>query len=169
MEEQLAEIYRRFAPLIYRRCLIILTNPEDARDTTQDIFLLLQRKLKSFRGESHILTWIYRVTTNRCLNRLRSQKVHQRVLAAIKTISNNHRAQPSFSLERRQVIEQLLSRFDQRKVQIIFYRFYDDMSQAEIAKVMGMSERGVRKSLKTIMERVEQPLAELMASWRDEI
>ena len=46
----------------------------------QDIFLKLQRDLDSFRGEATLLRWIYRVTTNHCLNVIRNRRTESRAL-----------------------------------------------------------------------------------------
>lgn len=62
MNERIAEIYPRAAPLIYRRARALLGDEEQAPDAVQDIFLKLQRDLDSFRGEATLLRWIYRVT-----------------------------------------------------------------------------------------------------------
>ena len=51
----------------------MLGNPADAEDLLQEIFLAAHRKLDSFRGESALGTWLYRLATNLCLDHLRSR------------------------------------------------------------------------------------------------
>jgi len=53
----------------------MLGNREDAEEAVQDIFLKVHRGLGSFRGESGVRTWLYRITVNTCLTRLRSRKI----------------------------------------------------------------------------------------------
>ena len=51
----------------------MLGNPADAEDLLQEIFLAAHRKLDTFRGESALGTWLYRLATNLCLDHLRSR------------------------------------------------------------------------------------------------
>lgn len=156
-EEDLAGIYRKFSPVVYRRSLAILADPEEALDALQDIFIILHRNLPSFRGESTLLTWIYRITTNHCLNRLRSGKTHHRTMEQISQGPDQREKEgedTALMIERRDLIWHLLSHFDDRKVQIVFHCYYDEMTQVEVAGLLGISERAVRKALKKVKEQV---------------
>ena len=53
----------------------MLGNQEDAEEATQDIFLNIYRSLGEFRGESKMSTWIYRITSNVCISRLRKKQL----------------------------------------------------------------------------------------------
>ena len=66
-------IYRLFATRVYAHCLRMLRDPVEAEDLTQEAFLQLFRKLNTFRGESAFSTWLYRLTVNLVLMRLRKK------------------------------------------------------------------------------------------------
>ena len=66
-------IYRAHSGRLYSVACRMLGNPADAEDLLQDIFLAAHRKLGSFRGESALGTWLYRLATNLCLDHLRSR------------------------------------------------------------------------------------------------
>lgn len=66
-------IYRTHAGRLYSVCCRMLGNTADAEDLLQDVFLTAHRKLDSFRGESALGTWLYRLATNLCLDYLRSR------------------------------------------------------------------------------------------------
>ena len=57
-------IYEQYRHRVYSWCLRIARNVEDAEDLTQDAFLLLCRKINTYRGESAFSTWLYRLATN---------------------------------------------------------------------------------------------------------
>jgi RNA polymerase sigma-70 factor, ECF subfamily len=67
------ELYRAHAGRLYGLACRMLGNPADAEDLLQEIFLAAHRKLETFRGESALGTWLYRLATNLCLDYLRSR------------------------------------------------------------------------------------------------
>lgn len=67
------ELYRTHAGRLYSVAVRMLGNTADAEDLLQEIFLNAHRKLESFRGESSLGTWLYRLATNQCLDYLRSR------------------------------------------------------------------------------------------------
>ena len=66
-------IYRTHSGRLYSVACRMLGNPADAEDLLQEIFLAAHRKLDSFRGDSALGTWLYRLATNLCLDHLRSR------------------------------------------------------------------------------------------------
>ncbi|MGL4344299.1 MAG: RNA polymerase sigma factor [Cellulosilyticaceae bacterium] len=69
--EQLITSYEK---KIYTICLRMLGNEQDAYDAAQEVCVKIWRQLKNFEGNSKLSTWIYRVTTNQCLDYLRKFK-----------------------------------------------------------------------------------------------
>jgi RNA polymerase sigma-70 factor, ECF subfamily len=67
------EVYRAHSRKLYGLAFRMLGNPADAEDMLQEIFLSAHRKLDSFRGESALGTWLYRLAVNLCLDYLRSR------------------------------------------------------------------------------------------------
>jgi RNA polymerase sigma-70 factor (ECF subfamily) len=67
------ELYRAHAGRLFSLACRMLGNPTDAEDLLQDIFLAAHRKLDSFRGESALGTWLYRLATNQILDHVRSR------------------------------------------------------------------------------------------------
>lgn len=67
------EVYRRHSGRLYGLLLRMTGNGADAEDLLQDVFLSAHRKLDSFRGDSALGTWLYRLATNLCLDFLRSR------------------------------------------------------------------------------------------------
>ena len=72
------ELYRRHAPRVLGLARRMVGSGEDAEDAVQDVFLAVFRKLESFRGESSLATWLYRLAMNVCLDRLRSRGSRER-------------------------------------------------------------------------------------------
>ena len=61
-------IYKTMANSVYNIARRIVNNREDAQEVVQEVFLIIHQKLKSFRYESSLKTWIYRITVNYAIN-----------------------------------------------------------------------------------------------------
>jgi RNA polymerase sigma-70 factor (ECF subfamily) len=68
------QLYRRYSRRVYSLCLRIVKNDSEAEDLTQETFLLLFRKIHTFRGESKFSTWLHRLTINLVLMGLRKKR-----------------------------------------------------------------------------------------------
>jgi RNA polymerase sigma factor (sigma-70 family) len=154
-------IYRRFAPVIHRRCRAILADDEEALDALHDIFVTLVKKLGTFRGDSELMTWIYRISTNHCLNRLRSTRARLRAIDRAEPIEESRDL--VVEMERRDLLRALLVDLSKDEVQLAVHYYYDEMGQADIARVLGVSERTVRNRLRKIETAASDRLRALEA------
>ena len=68
------ELYRRFAPRVFTLACRMTGSRSQGEDLLQEIFLLVYRKLGSFKGDAALGTWVYRLATNCCLDFLRSRQ-----------------------------------------------------------------------------------------------
>jgi RNA polymerase sigma-70 factor (ECF subfamily) len=72
------ELVSHFERPVYSICFRLLGDAEDARDAAQETFLKIYRGLNSFRGESGLKTWIYRIAINQAMNQQRWWKRRRR-------------------------------------------------------------------------------------------
>ena len=68
------KLYLRYSELVYNTALSYVQNVADAEEVTQDVFVKVFKSINSFKGESKVSTWIYRITVNTALNKLKSKK-----------------------------------------------------------------------------------------------
>jgi RNA polymerase sigma-70 factor (ECF subfamily) len=73
-------LVRQYQDQVYRLAYGLLGNAEDARDATQEALIAMLRSLRTFRGHSRFLTWLYRLTTNVCLMQRRRHRARTRLL-----------------------------------------------------------------------------------------
>src|ERR1700704_1907831 len=71
-EAAVHELAERYGPRIYQLALRQMKNREDAEEVTQDVLYKVYRKVGAFRGDSALSSWIYRITFNAAMSRLRS-------------------------------------------------------------------------------------------------
>jgi RNA polymerase sigma-70 factor, ECF subfamily len=72
--EAFEEIFRRNHRLVYGLCLRMTQDVAEAEDVTQEVFILLLRKVGGYRGEANFTTWLHRLTVNQVLMRFRKNK-----------------------------------------------------------------------------------------------
>jgi RNA polymerase sigma-70 factor (ECF subfamily) len=160
---ELEQLIRRLGPMVYRRACAILRNPEDARDVTQDVFLQALRAGPVFQQEAS--SWLYRVTTNACLNRLRSGRRYQAMKAR-----NSAGGEPP-NLQRpdaEHLVRELLANSDSECAAAAIYVFIEGMSHEEAADLLGVSRRTVGNLLDRFVAWAREKL-EVSAVPADEI
>lgn len=137
------ELYREYAPLVFRLCRRTLPTREDAEDATMDIFLKLRDKLGQFDPDRPFRSWLYRVTANHCWDLLRRRRVRQDLETEEADSLPLAHPQPEqierliadrTGLEVRRALERLPSRARMALV----LRYYAEMSYDEIADVLGV-------------------------------
>lgn len=71
------ELYSRYHRRLYNLCLRMTRSHAEAEDLTQEAFIHIHHKIGSFRGESALMTWLYRLTTNQVLMHFRKHSVRR--------------------------------------------------------------------------------------------
>jgi RNA polymerase sigma-70 factor (ECF subfamily) len=137
------ELYGRYAHLVFRRCWLLLGNRADAEDALQEVFLRAMRAAAGFRGESAPMTWLYRISTNHCLNVRRRKDAP--VARPEELPDDLLRTLPR--AEDLALVRELLPRFDDRTQRAAVAYFVDEMSLEETAACVGRSVPTVRKLL----------------------
>jgi RNA polymerase sigma-70 factor (ECF subfamily) len=77
-ESAFKEIVEQWKDLVYNTILGIVQNETEAEDLTQDVFIKVYENISSFKGESKLSTWLYRIATTTALDFLRSKKRKKR-------------------------------------------------------------------------------------------
>jgi RNA polymerase sigma-70 factor (ECF subfamily) len=148
-----AEMCRRYGSSILRRCRAILRDPATAEDAAQEVFVAIMGSANRFRGESDLGTWIYRITTNLCLNHLRSSQrraAREHAASALDAPPGD----PYRAYEARAKLAELARTLDPLSLEILVLHQLDGLTQDEIAAVTGRSRRTIGKKLKAIQRHL---------------
>jgi RNA polymerase sigma-70 factor (ECF subfamily) len=145
--------YRRYAPLVFRRCVRMLKSEDTAHDAVHDVFVQLVVHQGRLRGEAPS-GLLLRMATNVCLNRIRSRRRrpedgHPDLLARIAWTVDEE--QPSLA---RSTLRSLFSRQPESSRTIAVMHFLDGLTLEEVAAEVGMSVSGVRKRLRRLREQL---------------
>ncbi len=134
------QLYREHGHIVLRRAKEILGSDSEAQEALQEVFLSLLNRPEQFSGRSSITTFLYRMTTNACLNKLRNHRKRSDLLA-----QNPMRNSTTDSSTDRIAASELLARLPERLAAVAIYYYIDEMSQDEIAEILGCSRRMVGK------------------------
>ena len=146
----LESIYARYSRSVYRRAVQLLSDTEAARDATQEVFLRVMRAGGTVPAEPTPTAWLYRVTTNLCLNRLRDRARRQALLATkydVETVA------PPVG-EARYTVTQVMARVPEDLQEVAIYFFVDELTYDEIAPMLGVSRRTVSNRLSAFRELI---------------
>lgn len=134
--ERLYEMYRgRIFSTAYR----MLSNRADAEDVTQDVFVKVFKNLSSFRGESAVSTWIYRIAVNACLDFRRRRRLRQTV--SIEEVVEVG----STPLSVARLIESALPKMAEGYRRVFVLHDIQGLKHEEIGKILGITD-GASKS-----------------------
>jgi RNA polymerase sigma-70 factor (ECF subfamily) len=151
-----AQLYQRFGPVVYRRCLVLLRDSEAARDATQEIFRKLLHDAEKLAARDTVLPWIYRVATNHCLNERRNKRRRgEEELGLDLPLSEEA---PRDLLPERQLAQRVLSRFDAETQAVAVGVLVDGMEHEEVAAALGISRRTVSRKLDRFVENARKYL-----------
>lgn len=156
----IAALYRRYGAMVTNRCRMLLGNDADAQEACQEVFLKMYRYKESFRGDAKPTTYLYKVTTTTCLNRLRSRR--RRPEDPVDEIPQPvpdggfHNVSPMKAIEIRQLVDRLLADQDERTQQCVLYHYVDGMTHNEVGEMLGISGAAVRKRISRFRDGVRQ-------------
>jgi RNA polymerase sigma factor (sigma-70 family) len=146
--EAFEPLVRKYAARVYRIVLRMIHHPEDAKDLTQEIFLLVYRKLASYNPDQRFAAWLYQIAVNRCIDEIRRRK-GKRLVAVDDSWKSGDPGPEEIVMEREGVryVMSELDRLPENQRLMFLLRFVDDLSYAEIAAVLGVSVNDVRNGL----------------------
>jgi len=139
-------IVERHRRPVYQLCYRYVANHDDASDLAQDVFLRAYRGLKTFRGQSSLATWLYRIAVNVCLNRVTAKALqtesidgHQFVDVGLESASD-----AILKEERAARVRDAIAQLPPKQRSTLILRMYHEMSHQEIADALGSSVGAVK-------------------------
>ena len=156
------QLFHRHQERVFSVASRMMSNPEDALDVTQEIFLRAYQKIGKFNFTSAFSTWMYRLATNLCIDELRRRKriINTAPLEeAISVADVNTPEENAVAKDRRNQVWEAINSLKEKEKSIIILRDIEGLSYKEIAEVFGCSLGRVksriheaRQKLRTILE-----------------
>jgi RNA polymerase sigma-70 factor, ECF subfamily len=149
--EAFGEVYLLYARRVFGLCRYLLESRESAEDATSEVFLKLQRSIKSYDGSVPFLKWLLRVAGNQCIDALRRRQRGQRVIVEVENeaaVIEASSSEPSplsavISTEERVQVRDSIARLPQNYRVPLVLRYYGELSYDEIAQQLGVQRNHV--------------------------
>jgi RNA polymerase sigma factor (sigma-70 family) len=154
---------------VYNTAIGIVQNSADAEDVAQEVFIQVFRSIGSFKGESKLSTWIYRIATTRALDHLRSKKSKKRFGFLQRLFGENNEPiheipdfdHPGVAMDRKEAAAKLFKAIEQlpdnQKTAFTLHKL-EDLSYQEVSDVMQTSVAAVE----SLMHRAKQNLRKIL-------
>ncbi len=139
-------IVERHRRSVYQICYRFVNNHEDASDLSQEVFVRAWRGLRTFKGQSALSTWLYRIAVNACLNRVSQRRLETEPLASDRFEDANVE-DPTVGLqrdERAAAVRRAIAALPDKQRATLILRTYHELSHHEIARILGSSEGAVK-------------------------
>ncbi|MBK7103931.1 MAG: RNA polymerase sigma factor [Ignavibacteriae bacterium] len=146
-EKSFNKIVREYQKLIYWNARRMLGNHYDADEITQQVIIVLYNKLKTFKFNSSLKTWIYKITFTRSLNLIRKNKVKNFFSINESSMDINSENDIIKNLEDKEKLEKLNSALDKLPVkqrEVFVLRKFDELTYEEISEITGKSIGGLK-------------------------
>lgn len=147
-------LYEKYGPMVLRRCRYLLRNEERALDAMQDTFVQVLRHEKRLNMDAPS-SLLYRISTNICLNVLRSEQRHphtndEKILMSI-VDTEEHES----NIVNRRLLDRVFGREPPSTKTMAVLHYVDGMTLQEVSNEVGLSVSGVRKRLRGLKERAK--------------
>lgn len=138
-------LYKVYWEKVFRLCMGYFNDYSLAQDLAQDVFLRVWQYLPTFKGESSVGTWIFRIATNVCLR----QRERQDRISQTEVPPDLFTNEPSDNSLQVQALYKAIAELPEID-RLIISLYLEELNQSEIAKITGISEVNVRVKIHRI-------------------
>jgi RNA polymerase sigma-70 factor (ECF subfamily) len=153
------EIYTKYYPKVFYRCLAIMHDQEEAKDMAQDILLKAFDHLAGYRGEASFSTWLYAITNNHCIEYYRRKNLRQFV-GLEEAGCLNEMAEPKdqedASVELTEILGGSLQHLPPADRELLEMRYDKNLSIRELQQKLQLSASAVKMRLMRARKRLNQ-------------
>ncbi len=151
-------LVRQYESGVFKLALSILDDPVEAREVAQDTFISALKSLRSYKEQATFKAWLLTIALNLSRSRLRKRKSLARLRSALTTILRLDQQGQSLpeeiviQNERERIVWKALSAMDEKYRIPLVLRYFNDLSIAEIASLLGIREGTIHSRLHTARE-----------------
>ena len=152
-------IVREYGERLYWHIRKMVISHEDANDVLQNCLIKAWKGLPSFREESKLFTWLYRIATNEVITFLKKRRTYlfQPLSDVSRQLSNTLQADPLFQGDAIQLrLQKAILTLPNRQRQVFNMRYFDELPYEEISQILGASVGALKASYHHAAGKVEE-------------
>ncbi|MGN6265503.1 MAG: RNA polymerase sigma factor [Ginsengibacter sp.] len=168
------ELVETWQDMVYNTSIGFLQNEEDAEDISQEVFIKVYQSMYSFKGQSKLSTWIYRITVSKCLDHLRKKKRKKRFAFMQGLYGNNdnlaidppdfiHPGVKTESKEKSITLFKAIDKLPANQKTAFVLNKVEELSYREISEIMDSSESAVDSLLQRAKKNLQILLKDALA------
>jgi RNA polymerase sigma-70 factor (ECF subfamily) len=162
-QDAFRQLVERYQGAVYNLAYRMLGDPNDAEDAAQEIFVRIYRQLGRYDPTRKFSTWTLAIATNYCIDQLRRRRMQLVPLENIIPWARSREVGPegeAITQESRDEVQRLIKQLPEKYRAPLVLRYFDELSCAEIAEVLGMPEGTVKTQIHRARKALEKLLAE---------
>jgi len=160
-ERAFREIVAAYSERLYWHVRRFVCSHEDTDDLLQEIFIKVWASLPSFRGDSRLFTWLYRIATNETLNWLHKQKVRSilKFESIDSELADRIDSDPYFNVnDAQKALFKAISKLPKKQKAVFTMRYFDEMPYEDISEILGTSVGALKASYHFAAEKIRAEL-----------
>lgn len=154
-QDAFAGLVEQHEAMVFSLALRFFADRSHAEEIAQEVFLQLYRSLDALESESHLVFWLRQVTTRRCIDRARRNRVKPlRLDDVVEPSTDDRHADPL--LDRR--LRRLVSELPETQRVVLTLRYQEDLDPAEICRIVGIPVNTVKSHLHRALQLLRRKL-----------
>lgn len=154
-------IVRKYQERLYWHVRKMVIKHDDADDVVQNMWIKAWKGLETFRGESALFTWLYRIATNECITFLKQQKAKYMLsFTGYETVLANSLQGDAFfdgdDVQRK--LQLAILKLPDKQRLVFNMRYFEEMPYEQISEILGTSEGALKASYHLAMKKIESEM-----------
>ncbi|MRI00207.1 sigma-70 family RNA polymerase sigma factor [Kriegella sp. EG-1] len=168
------QLLDQYQQKVFSTCISFVPNEEDAEDIAQDVFIEVFNSISKFKGDSKLSTWIYRISTNKCLEFIRKKNTKKRFGFMQSLVGNdtpldrssyftefNHPGVLLENKEKNEILFAAINRLPEAQRTVYTLNKIEDLSYQEVADI---TEKSI-SSIESLLFRAKKNLQVLLQNY----
>ena len=154
-EQAFTTIVREYQEPLYRQIRRIVLYHDDANDVLHNTFLKAWSAIDSFRGESKMITWLFRIATNEALNDLEKENNNTRMSEVEGSVASQLQSDPYFDGDETELqLQEAVSKLPEKQRLVFNMKYFQELKYEEIRQILGTSVGALKTSYHIAVQKI---------------
>ena len=156
-ESAFTRLTQKYGPRLYTQIIRIVKNEAIAKDVLQNVMIKVWKNLSSFKKESNLYTWMYRIARNESLTQLKSEQKRASILMSdslVEIVPGHSTLDTLSSDEISKYLREAINTLPEKQAIVFELKYFDELKYKEIVKLTGTSEGALKARYNIAKEKI---------------